>query len=85
MGQTSYRSKRVGETTQEELIFELLSRNRMNPLPVKKEFYAAGREITVAVGDDHVATIYIFDEDLKELSKRVGKHLPQLRKENSRT
>lgn len=67
-----YRLLPVDQTTDEELLFELLSRNTPSTGPKKVQFHEPHVDSLIGIGNDHVSNIFIASEAFEELKKRVA-------------
>jgi hypothetical protein len=77
----SYESLTVKEVPDEELLFELIRRNKVLPAPVKKSFGTEHAEVVVGIGNDDVAWMQIDADSLEVLKERVKKSNPGLSEE----
>ena len=61
--------KSLQDLTEEQLLFELVTRNALNKCPVKTEYYGDDwLDCTVGIGSDNVANIRLTQEDFDALA-----------------
>lgn len=63
----SSRSVRITDCSDEDILMELIERNKVNPAPNKKQFNTPHSEIIIGIGNDDVAYIQLDNESLKTL------------------
>lgn len=67
----NYKELSVSNVTNEELLFELISRNTLRPAPVKKSFGTDHHEIVIGIGNDNVAWMQIDVDSFETLKTRI--------------
>lgn len=68
---SSYQNNSVKDATDEQLLFELIQRNKLHPAPVKKTFGTAHHEVVIEIGNDDVAWLQIDADSLKILKNKI--------------
>lgn len=56
--------------TDEQLLYELICRNKIEPAPTETKWYGKAKELTVGIGADNTASIYLHNDDLKALREK---------------
>ena len=63
----------LSQYTDEELLYELISRRRTFDVPYTRRYVCPHKEITVGIGEDHSATITLDAEALAKMKQRFSK------------
>ena len=71
MANRNYTLLPVNEVTNEELLLELLSRQKLNIAPIKKQFHTIHSEAIIGIGKDDVAYIQLDNDSLVVLKNLV--------------
>jgi len=71
-----YRRLKVHEATEEELLFELLSRSVLSPAPIKKQFHTPHHEVVFGIGNDDTACLQLDVDSFQVLKKRIAESNP---------
>lgn len=68
----NYRKRPVIEASTEELIFELIKRNDLQPAPVKTERHGVHYGVDMAIGPDHTCSLTVDRDGFVALNDRIA-------------
>jgi len=63
----NYRTKFVQDVSSEELLFELIKRNKLDIAPLKTEYHGEWLQANIAIGPDSAASIMLDGESYEKL------------------